>query len=99
MRPQGLGKTVQIITFLSVLSQNQGARPFLVAVPNSTMGNCALARTPSHDGSPFDVSLPAGVREFERWAPSMRVVPYGVRSLSSRRSKRNFDINDVDTTY
>ena len=26
---QGLGKTVQIITFLSLLNQKQGARPFL----------------------------------------------------------------------
>lgn len=36
----GLGKTVQIITLLSHLSVEEGARPFLVTVPNSTIGNC-----------------------------------------------------------
>lgn len=39
-RVQGLGKTVQIITFLTVLRNEQAARPFLVTVPNSTIGNC-----------------------------------------------------------
>jgi len=52
----GLGKTVQVISFLGTLEKKEGARPFLVAVPNST--------------------LPNWVREFDKWAPSIRVVPY-----------------------
>ena len=58
----GLGKTVQIIALLSHLSDEEGARPFLVTVPNSTIGNW--------------------VREFTKWAPSLRVVPYMVTRLS-----------------
>uniref|UniRef100_A0A0K3CFQ2 BY PROTMAP: gi/472581396/gb/EMS19135.1/ chromatin remodeling complex subunit, Chd3 [Rhodosporidium toruloides NP11] n=1 Tax=Rhodotorula toruloides TaxID=5286 RepID=A0A0K3CFQ2_RHOTO len=52
----GLGKTCQIISFLSYLNRDEGARPFLVVVPNSLIGNW--------------------MREFEKWAPTMRVVPY-----------------------
>ncbi|GEM09221.1 chromatin remodeling complex subunit, Chd3 [Rhodotorula toruloides] len=52
----GLGKTCQIISFLSYLNCDEGARPFLVVVPNSLIGNW--------------------MREFEKWAPTMRVVPY-----------------------
>ncbi|KAM0751888.1 hypothetical protein T439DRAFT_325084 [Meredithblackwellia eburnea MCA 4105] len=69
----GLGKTVQIITFLSILSHAHGARPFLVTVPNSTLGNW--------------------VREFERWAPSMRVVPYG-GDAPSRKIIENYELFD-----
>ncbi|ORY90852.1 hypothetical protein BCR35DRAFT_299456 [Leucosporidium creatinivorum] len=70
----GLGKTVQIITLLSVLNNDQGARPFLVTVPNSTIGNW--------------------VREFERWAPSMRVVPYS-GDVESRRIIEEFELFDA----
>lgn len=59
---QGLGKTCQIISHLVNL-RAAGARPFLVAVPNSLIGNW--------------------MREFARWAPSMRIVPYNVRSALS----------------
>lgn len=52
----GLGKTVQVIAFLGTLEKTQGARPFLVAVPNST--------------------IPNWMREFEKWAPGIRVVSY-----------------------
>ncbi|BGP05427.1 Chromatin remodeling factor mit1 [Rhodotorula toruloides] len=52
----GLGKTCQIISFLSYLNRDEGARPFLVVVPNSLIGNW--------------------MREFDKWAPTMRVVPY-----------------------
>lgn len=69
----GLGKTVQIITLLSVLSQDQGARPFLVTVPNSTIGNW--------------------VREFERWSPQMRVVPYS-GDAESRRIIEDYELFD-----
>ncbi|BGP37318.1 hypothetical protein JCM10449v2_001223 [Rhodotorula kratochvilovae] len=52
----GLGKTCQVISFLTYLNQKEGARPFLVIVPNSLIGNW--------------------MREFAKWAPTMRVVPY-----------------------
>lgn len=74
---QGLGKTVQIITLLSVLSA-RGSRPFLISVPNSTIGNCEL-RCPSSERHPLMMSL--GMREFARWAPALRVVPYSVSAL------------------
>ncbi|GAA5841516.1 hypothetical protein JCM9279_000677 [Rhodotorula babjevae] len=35
----GLGKTCQVITFLTYLNKKEGARPFLVLVPNSLIGN------------------------------------------------------------
>ncbi|SCV72600.1 BQ2448_4137 [Microbotryum intermedium] len=69
----GLGKTVQIITFLSVLHHEHAARPFLVTVPNSTIGNW--------------------VREFERWAPSMRVVPFS-GDIESRQIIEEFELYD-----
>ncbi|KAM0792856.1 hypothetical protein ACM66B_002620 [Microbotryomycetes sp. NB124-2] len=69
----GLGKTVQIITFLSVLYHEHRARPFLVTVPNSTIGNW--------------------VREFERWAPDMRVVPYS-GDIESRRIIEEYELYD-----
>ncbi|SGY67920.1 BQ5605_C004g02825 [Microbotryum silenes-dioicae] len=69
----GLGKTVQIITFLSVLHHEHAARPFLVTVPNSTIGNW--------------------VREFERWAPSMRVVPFS-GDVESRQIIEEFELYD-----
>jgi chromodomain-helicase-DNA-binding protein 4 len=52
----GLGKTVQIATFLGSVIERWDAFPALVVVPNSTITNW--------------------VREFERWAPNVRVVPY-----------------------
>ncbi|KAK4049413.1 hypothetical protein OIV83_004146 [Microbotryomycetes sp. JL201] len=70
----GLGKTVQIITFLSVLYHEHRARPFLVTVPNSTIGNW--------------------VREFERWAPDMRVVPYS-GDIESRRIIEDYELYDL----
>jgi SNF2 family DNA or RNA helicase len=36
---QGLGKTVQIISLLSILFETEKTIPFLVVVPNSTIGN------------------------------------------------------------
>jgi SNF2 family DNA or RNA helicase len=36
---QGLGKTVQIIALLSILFEKERTFPFLVVVPNSTIGN------------------------------------------------------------
>lgn len=74
MAHQGLGKTVQIITFLSVLHHEQQARPFLVSVPNSTIGNW--------------------VREFEKWAPDMRVVPYS-GDVESRRIIEDNELFDA----
>lgn len=79
----GLGKTVQIITLLSTLNKDQGARPFLVAVPNSTLGNCeTFPFETSFDTycwlTKFRLFLFVGIREFARWAPELRVVPYGV---------------------
>lgn len=62
-------QTVQVITFLSLLYKKEGARPFLVVVPNSTLGNWA--------------------REFERWAPAMRVVAYGVSPFITSREPRS----------
>jgi SNF2 family DNA or RNA helicase len=35
----GLGKTVQVITALSILYKQEQARPFLIVVPNSTIAN------------------------------------------------------------
>ncbi|KAK4056311.1 hypothetical protein OIO90_002755 [Microbotryomycetes sp. JL221] len=70
----GLGKTVQIITLLSVLYHEHQARPFLVTVPNSTIGNW--------------------VREFERWAPDMRVVPYS-GDIESRRIIEEYELYDL----
>jgi SNF2 family DNA or RNA helicase len=35
----GLGKTVQVIAALSIMYKQEHARPFLVVVPNSTIGN------------------------------------------------------------
>ncbi|KPV76938.1 uncharacterized protein RHOBADRAFT_51918 [Rhodotorula graminis WP1] len=35
----GLGKTCQVITFLTYLNKKEGARPFLILVPNSLIGN------------------------------------------------------------
>lgn len=52
----GLGKTVQMSTFLGTIAKKFKAFPALVVVPNSTITNW--------------------VREFERWAPELRVVPF-----------------------
>ncbi|GAA5951446.1 hypothetical protein JCM21900_004412 [Sporobolomyces salmonicolor] len=67
----GLGKTCQIISFLSYLQQVQGARPFLVAVPNSLISNW--------------------MREFAKWAPNMRVVPYS-GDADSRRIVEKYEL-------
>lgn len=40
----GLGKTLQVIALLAYLCFHRGARPFLVVVPNSTIGNCEHSR-------------------------------------------------------
>ncbi|GAA5831036.1 hypothetical protein JCM11251_005118 [Rhodosporidiobolus azoricus] len=69
----GLGKTCQIISFLSYLNQDEGARPFLVVVPNSLIGNW--------------------LREFARWAPAMRVVPYN-GDAESRRIVEQYELFD-----
>ncbi|GAA5998174.1 uncharacterized protein JCM10292_002374 [Rhodotorula paludigena] len=70
----GLGKTCQIISFLSYLNQNEGARPFLVIVPNSLIGNW--------------------MREFAKWAPSMRVVPYN-GDADSRKIVEDHELFDA----
>ena len=75
----GLGKTVQIITLLSHLSVEEGARPFLVTVPNSTIGNCTSLLVSSSSYELIEIS---GVREFAKWAPNLRVVPYMVSLLA-----------------
>ncbi|GAA5891901.1 hypothetical protein JCM5296_003266 [Sporobolomyces johnsonii] len=67
----GLGKTCQIISFLSYLQQVQGARPFLVTVPNSLISNW--------------------MREFAKWAPNMRVVPYS-GDADSRRIVEKYEL-------
>ncbi|GAA6000598.1 hypothetical protein JCM10207_004569 [Rhodosporidiobolus poonsookiae] len=69
----GLGKTCQIISFLSLLNKKEGARPFLVAVPNSLVGNW--------------------MREFQRWAPSMRVVAYN-GDADSRKIVEDYELFD-----
>ncbi|GAA5949876.1 hypothetical protein JCM10213_005794 [Rhodosporidiobolus nylandii] len=69
----GLGKTCQVISFLAHLNQDEGARPFLVAVPNSLVGNW--------------------MREFARWAPSMRVVPYN-GDAESRKIVEEYELFD-----
>lgn len=78
----GLGKTVQIITLLSHLSVFEGARPFLVTVPNSTIGNCT---SPAFSLSTCELIDIAGVREFAKWAPHLRVVPYMVGFFATYR--------------
>jgi SNF2 family DNA or RNA helicase len=35
----GLGKTVQIVTFVSLLFKKENRLPFLIVVPNATIGN------------------------------------------------------------
>lgn len=52
----GLGKTVQVSSFIGAAVQQWKAFPALVVVPNSTLQNW--------------------VREFERWAPTLTVVPF-----------------------
>ncbi|GAA5884888.1 hypothetical protein JCM6882_007139 [Rhodosporidiobolus microsporus] len=69
----GLGKTCQIISFLSYLNQDEGARPFLVVVPNSLVGNW--------------------LREFARWAPAMRVVPFS-GDAESRKIVEQYELFD-----
>ncbi|GAA5982615.1 hypothetical protein JCM11641_002601 [Rhodosporidiobolus odoratus] len=69
----GLGKTCQIISFLSWLSSSEGARPFLVVVPNSLIGNW--------------------MREFAKWAPAMRVVPYNGDG-ESRKIVEDYELFD-----
>ncbi|GAA6035092.1 hypothetical protein JCM8097_002180 [Rhodosporidiobolus ruineniae] len=69
----GLGKTCQIISFLSCLFFQEGARPFLIAVPNSLVGNW--------------------MREFARWAPKMRVVPYN-GDAESRQMVEEYELFD-----
>ncbi|GAA5979555.1 hypothetical protein JCM10908_002967 [Rhodotorula pacifica] len=69
----GLGKTCQVLSFLSTLNYTEGARPFLVVVPNSLVGNW--------------------LREFARWAPTMRVVPYNGDG-ESRKIVEDFEMFD-----
>ncbi|GAA5857411.1 hypothetical protein JCM8547_002265 [Rhodosporidiobolus lusitaniae] len=69
----GLGKTCQIISHLVGLNHIEGARPFLVVVPNSLVGNW--------------------MREFARWARSMRVVPYN-GDAESRKIVEDYELFD-----
>lgn len=52
----GLGKTIQMVAFVTTLYHQLKAFPCLIVVPNSTLTNW--------------------VREFAKWAPDLRVVPY-----------------------
>ncbi|GAA6047763.1 hypothetical protein JCM3770_001766 [Rhodotorula araucariae] len=70
----GLGKTCQVISFLTYLNQKEGARPFLVIVPNSLIGNW--------------------MREFAKWAPTMRVVPYNGDG-ESRKIVEDYELFDA----
>jgi hypothetical protein len=70
----GLGKTIQIISYFSVLFQKYKIFPFICVVPNSTATNW--------------------IREFQKWAPEMTVVPF-FGSATSRKLALDNEIFDV----
>ncbi|KAI8999846.1 SNF2 family N-terminal domain-containing protein, partial [Gaertneriomyces semiglobifer] len=68
----GLGKTIQIITFLSVLYHDHSIYPHLIVVPASTVSNWE--------------------REFQKWAPGLRVVAYSGATEAQREYIRDYEL-------
>ncbi|KAJ3181310.1 hypothetical protein HDU85_003619 [Gaertneriomyces sp. JEL0708] len=68
----GLGKTIQIITFLSVLYHDHSIYPHLIVVPASTVSNWE--------------------REFQKWAPDLRVVAYSGATEAQREYIRDYEL-------
>lgn len=91
----GLGKTIQIITFLGSLYDERNIVPSLIVVPNSTIANCECRAGScqviffERRAHQFYYMLGGiGVREFEKWMPNLRVVPYFGEAESRRMIER-----------
>lgn len=65
----GLGKTIQIISYLYTLYIKYNIYPFIIVVPNSTATNW--------------------IREFNKWAPELTVVPYFGGSVGRKLALEN----------
>jgi hypothetical protein len=74
----GLGKTIQIIA--CVLREKESRQPFLIVVPNSTVSR-QISNLYLNVNRLINHVLRSGnrVREFARWAPDIRAVPFCVR--------------------